>query len=102
MGRIYNGWTTDGTGGTGWAQMTALANTGLSTKVWGIKNNIVTSDRGLISPSFAIPANAQNAFVSFDTYHHFEDNGPGSCWDNGTLQVKAGAGAFNYVDRSRL
>ncbi len=97
-----NGWTTDGTGGTAWAQMAAPANTGLSTKVWGVKNNTVTSDRGLISPVFTIPAASQAAFVSFDTYHRFEDNGPGSCWDNGTMQIKAGTGAFSYLDGSRL
>jgi hypothetical protein len=96
------GWTTDGTGGSAWTRMTAPSGAGLTGTVWGVPNNAVTSDRGLISPSVAIPAGAKATILSFDTFHHFEDNGPGSCWDNGTLQLKAGSGAFTYLDGSRL
>ena len=45
------GWTTDGTGGSAWARTTALSGTGLTGTAWGIPNNTVTSDRGLISPA---------------------------------------------------
>ncbi|MGB3047351.1 MAG: hypothetical protein WBB61_05090, partial [Dokdonella sp.] len=97
------GWTTDGSGGTaGWTQQTAPAGTGLSTTVYGIPNNATTSDRGLISPSVAIPAGAQAAFLTFDTYHSFEIDGPTGCWDNATLGIKVGAGAFTYLDNSSL
>src|SRR5690606_17816557 len=40
--------------------------------------------------------------LSFDTFHKFEDNGPGSCWDNGSMEIKTGTGAFTYLDGSRL
>ena len=50
----------------------------------------------------AIPVGAKATILSFDTYHHFEDNGPASCWDNGTLQLKGGSGSFAYLDGSRL
>ena len=96
------GWTTDGSGSTAWTRMTPPSGTGLTGTVWGIPNNTTTSDRGLISPAVAIPVGAQATILSFDTYHHFEDNGPGSCWDNGTLQLKGGSGGFAYVDGSRL
>lgn len=97
------GWSTDGSGGaTDWTQQTATLGTGMSTTVFGIPNNPTTSDRGLISPSIAIPGGAQAAFLTFDTYHSFETNGPTGCWDNGTIDVKAGVGAFTYVENSRL
>ncbi|WP_300615116.1 hypothetical protein [Dokdonella sp.] len=97
-----NGWTTDGTGSTGWSQRAAPAGTGLTGTVWGIANNATTSDRGLISPAVAIPSGVQATILSFDTFHKFEDNGPGSCWDNGSMEIKAGTGAFTYLDGSRL
>ena len=96
------GWTTDGTGATNWTQQTPNAGTGMSTTVFGIPNNLTTSDRGLISPVVSIPAGAQAAFLTFDTYHSFEIDGPTGCWDNGTLGIKVGAGAFTYVDNSSL
>ena len=97
-----NGWTTDGTGATGWTQMNAPAGTGLTGTVWGVPNNATTADRGLISPAIAIPTTSQAAILSFDTFHKFEDNGPGSCWDNGSMEIKGSSGAFNYLDGSRL
>ena len=44
----------------------------------------------------------QALMLSFDTYHHFEDNGPDSCWDNGTMEIMGSSGAFSYIDGSRL
>ena len=83
-----NGWTTDGTGGTAWTQAAALAGTGMTTTVWRVPNNTVTSDRGLISPSFAIPPGVTAAFVSFDAHYSFEtDTAPG-CWDGGAIEAK--------------
>lgn len=97
-----NGWTTDGTGGTAWAQMAAPAGIGLSSTVWGIPNNATTSDRGLISPAVALPSGASALILSYDTYHSFEVADATSCWDNGTLQIEGTSGAFSYVDGSRL
>lgn len=97
------GWAIDGSGGTiGWTQQTAPAGTGMSTTVFGIPNNATTGDRRLISPSIAIPGGAQAAFLSFDTYHSFETNGPTGCWDNATIDIKTGAGPFTYVENSSL
>ncbi|SFN40052.1 hypothetical protein SAMN05216289_1198 [Dokdonella immobilis] len=97
-----NGWTTAGTGASNWGQVTAPANTGLSTTVWGIINNETTSDRGLISPTINIPGSAAEVYLTYETYHSFETDGPTGCWDNGTIDIKAGAGAFTYVENSRL
>lgn len=97
-----NGWTLTGTGGTAWAQKPATTGTGLTGTVWSVQNNTVTSDRGLVSPAVNVPANAQATFLSYDTYHRFEDNGPGSCWDNATLDATVDGGAFNYLDGTRM
>ncbi|MEZ5460774.1 hypothetical protein [Dokdonella sp.] len=97
-----NGWTTVGTGATNWSQLAAPAGSGLTTTVWGIPNNATTSDRGLVSPSIAIPANSQATFLIYDTWHNFEDDGPTGCYDNATLDVKVGAGAFTYVQGNSL
>ncbi|NCT67452.1 MAG: hypothetical protein GXC76_07395 [Rhodanobacteraceae bacterium] len=96
------GWTTNGSGGTNWSRMTPPSGTGLTGTAWGIPNNSVTSDRGLISPTITIPGGVAATILSFDTFHKFEDNGPGSCWDNGSMEIKAGTGAFSYLDGSRL
>ncbi len=98
-----NGWTIDGSGGTaGWTQQTPPVATGLTTTVWGIPNNSTTSDRGLVSPVIAMPTGVAATILSFDTYHSFETDGPQGCWDNGTMESKAGLGAFTYIDDSRL
>ena len=96
-----NGWTTDGSGAAAWAQITPPVATGLTTTVWGVVNNATTSDRGLVSPSVVLPTGVAATILSFDTYHSFETDGAG-CWDNGTVQAKVGAGAFSYIDNSRL
>lgn len=97
-----NGWTTVGSGATNWTQQAAPAGSGLSTTVWGIPNNSTTSDRGLVSPVIAIPANSQATFLIYDTWHNFEIDGPNGCYDNATLDIKVGAGAFTYVEGSSL
>lgn len=97
-----NGWTTVGTGATAWTKQTPLATTGLTTQGWGIPNNELTSDRGLVTPSIVIPGTAQEIFMTYQTYHSFEDDGPTGCWDNGTLDIKVGAGAFTYLQNSRM
>jgi len=97
-----NGWTTVGTGATNWSQQAAPSGSGLSTTVWGIPNNATTSDRGLVSPSIAIPANSQATFLIYDTWHNFEIDGPNGCYDNASLDIKVGAGAFTYVQNSSL
>lgn len=99
------GWTIDGSGDAGtavWTQQPAPAGTGLGTVVFGITNNALTSDRRLISPAVAIPANAQAVFLTYDTYHSFETDGPTGCWDNGTIDIRSGAGPFVYVENSSL
>ncbi|TAH40926.1 MAG: hypothetical protein EYC71_12705 [Gammaproteobacteria bacterium] len=98
-----NGWTVGGSGGSaGWTQQAAPAGTGLTTTVWGIPNNATTSDRNVASPTITIPAAAVTSFLKFDTYHSFEIDGPTGCWDNGTLDIKVGAGAFTYIENSRM
>lgn len=98
-----NGWTTDGTGGTGWAQLPAAAGTGLAGTVWSVPDNIVTSDRGLISPAIIVPATATaGVILSYDAYHSFETDPPAGCWDASSLEVKFGAGAFTYLDEGRM
>jgi hypothetical protein len=97
-----NGWSTDGTGAATWTKQTPATTTGLTTQGWGIPNNATTSDRGLITPVIAIPGTAAEIFMTYQTYHSFEIDGPTGCWDNGTLDIKVGAGAFDYIQSSRL
>lgn len=97
-----NGWTLDGSGGTAWTQAAAVAGTGLSTTVWRVPNNTVTSDRGLISPAITIPPAATAVILSYDVFHKFEDDGPAGCWDAASMELKLGAGAFTYLPESRL
>lgn len=98
-----NGWTTDGSGGTQWSQQTPPAATNMTTTAWGIPNNSVTGDRGLISPAITIPANAAAVFLKYDGFHNFEDDGPTGCWDNATLQIKAGVAAgFTTLTGERM
>lgn len=98
-----NGWTTIGTGGTAWAQQAAVAGTNLSTTVWRVPNNTVTSDRGLVSPSIVIPVGATDVTLAYDTHHQFEDDGPTGCWDAGTLDVSTDNGTtWTYLPDSRM
>ena len=95
-----NGWTTDGTGGTAWTQQAAVAGTGMSTTVWRVPNNSVTSDRGLISPSIVIPTSGSGvvaAFLSFDAHYSFETGDPApGCWDGAALEART-SGVFEYL-----
>ena len=50
-----NGWTTSGTGATGFTQGPPPAGTGMSTTVWQVPDNDTTSDQMLDTPSIAIP-----------------------------------------------
>jgi hypothetical protein len=98
-----NGWTTSGTGGTAWSRQTALAGTGMSTMVWRVPNNTVTSDRSLTSPPVVIPAAATSLTLSYDTHHNFEIDGPGGCWDAGALEISVDAGVtWTYMPDSRM
>jgi hypothetical protein len=98
-----NGWTTSGTGGTAWSRQTALAGTGMSTMVWRVPNNTVTSDRSLTSPAIVIPAAATSLTLSYDTHHNFEIDGPGGCWDAGALEISVDGGTtFTYMPDSRM
>jgi len=97
-----NGWTTDGSGGTGWSQVAAPAGTGLTGTVWRVPNNSVTSDRGLISPTINVPGSATAVILSYDVFHNFEIDGPNGCWDGSLIEVKYGAGAFTQLPDNRL
>ncbi|QBB71904.1 hypothetical protein ELE36_16915 [Pseudolysobacter antarcticus] len=106
-----DGWTRDGSGGTGtnsnWT-LTATPNSGTGfgtgSYAYYIKNNTVTSDRGLISPAIVIPSTGvQAVLLSYDVYHAMEDNGPGSCYDGLYLQAKASpATVFGYLGPERM
>ena len=48
------------------------------------------------------PAAAQATLLIYDTWHNFETDGPTGCYDNATLDIKVGAGAFTYVEGSSL
>ncbi len=83
-----NGWLPVGTGPNPWAQQAAPAGVGLSTTVWRVPNNALTSDQGLISPNIVVPANAQAVILSFDAYHSFEVDAPPGCWDGAAVEAK--------------
>ncbi len=91
-----NGWVPVGTGPNPWAQQAAPAGTGLSTTVWRVPNNALTSDQTLTSPNVVIPANAQAVILSFDAYHSFEIDAPPGCWDGAALEAKP-VGAVDWV-----
>ncbi len=83
-----NGWVPVGTGPNPWAQQAAPTGVGLSTTVWRVPNNALTSDQGLISPNVVIPANAQAVILSFDAYHSFEIDADPGCWDGAAVEAK--------------
>jgi hypothetical protein len=93
-----NGWTVGGSGGTAWAQGTPPAGTGMSTTVWQVPNNTVTSDQTLDSPAIALPSTAASVILSFDAYHKSEDNGPGACWDLSSMEYSTDGTTFSYLD----
>jgi len=98
-----NGWTAAGTGGSAWTRVTAVAGTRLSTMVWRVPNNTVTSDRTLASPSITIPPAATDVTLSYDTHHSFELDGATGCWDAGSLEVSTDNGAtWNPLGDTRM
>ncbi len=98
-----NGWTTSGTGGTTWTRVTAPAGTRMSTMVWRVANNTVTSDRGLISPAIVIPPTAAEVTLTYDTYHSFEVDGATGCWDAGSLEASTDNGStWNPLSDTRM
>ncbi|MEO6064864.1 MAG: hypothetical protein ABIP49_03650, partial [Lysobacterales bacterium] len=88
--RGTNGWLVETIGPVPWALQSAPSGIGLSTKIWRVPNNALTSDQGLVSPELAIPANAQGVILSFDAYHSFElgSIAPG-CWDGAALEARS-------------
>lgn len=98
-----NGWTVAGSGGTGWTQGAATGGTGLTTTVWRVVDNTVTSDQTLTSPNVVIPPGAQAVILSFDAYHSFETDGPNGCWDGAALEAKLLADpAFTHLGANRM
>jgi hypothetical protein len=97
-----NGWTTSGSGGTAWAQGAAPSGTGMSTTVWQVPDNTVSSDRSLTSPSIVIPAGVAGVILSFDDYHNSEQNGPDACWDTSSMEASTDGTTFNYLDTTHL
>ena len=96
-------WTLSGTGGTAWAQQAAVAGTNLTTTVWRVPNNAVTSDRSLISPTIVIPVGATDLSLAYDTHHSFETDGATGCWDGGTLEASTDGGTnWIYLADSRM
>ncbi len=93
-----NGWVTSGSGGTGFTQGAAPSGTGMSTTVWQVPDNTVTSDQMLDTPSLALPATAVSVILSFDAYHNSEQNGPGACWDLSSMEYSTDGTTFNYLD----
>lgn len=98
-----NGWVAGGTGATGWSQQTPSVSTGLTTTVWGIPNNAVTSDRHLLSPPIAVPSGAEAVILSYDVWHRFETDGPTGCWDGASLEASTDAGdSFDVLSGERM
>jgi len=97
-----NGWVAGGSGSTGWAQAAPPAGTGMSTIVWKVPDNAVSSDRTLTTPVIAIPAGAAAVFASYDAYHKGENNGPGACWDQGVLEASNNGTSFGYLDATHM
>ena len=94
--------TTSGTGGTVWTRGAAVSGTGLTTNVFRIPNNVVTSDQSLTSQAITIPDAASSVILSYDVFHSFESDPPSGCWDGASLEMKLGAGTFDPVLDSRM
>ncbi|MEP7041775.1 MAG: hypothetical protein ABI843_01860 [Dokdonella sp.] len=97
-----NGWVAAGSGSTGWTQGTAPGGTGMSTTVWKVPDNTVSSDRTLTTPVIAIPVGAAAVFASYDGYHKSEQNGPGACWDASVLEASNNGTTFAYLDATHM
>jgi hypothetical protein len=97
-----NGWVAAGSGSTGWTQSTPPSGTGMSTNVWKVPDNNVSSDRILTTPVIAIPSGAAAVFASYDAYHKGEQNGPGACWDEAVLEASNDGTTFAYLDATHM
>ena len=97
-----NGWVNAGSGGTGWTQGTPPAGTGMSTTVWKVPDNTVSSDRSLTSPVVTIPSGVAAVLVSYDGYHNSEQNPPGACWDTSSMEASTDGTNFNYLDATHM
>lgn len=96
-------WTAGGTGPLPWMQQTAPAGIGLSTTIWRVPNNPLTSDQTLISPNITLPAGAEAVILSFDAYHSFETNPPSGCWDGAAVEAKPTADMdWQYLGAERI
>jgi hypothetical protein len=94
-----NGWLTSGSGGTGFTQGAAPSGTGMSTTVWQVPDNTVSSDQMLDTPALALPASAVSVILAFDAYHKAEQNGPGACWDLSSMEYSTDSGStYTYLD----
>jgi len=97
-----NGWIAAGTGSTGWTQGTPPSGTGMSTTVWKVPDNNVSSDRILTTPAIVIPGGAAAVFASYDGYHKGEQNGPGACFDEAVLEASSDGTTFAYLDATHM
>ncbi|HEY0229926.1 MAG TPA: hypothetical protein VGC55_01625, partial [Dokdonella sp.] len=97
-----NGWVAAGSGSTGWTQGTPPSGTGMSTTVWKVPDNSVSSDRILTTPVILIPSGAAAVFASYDGYHKGEQNGPGACWDAAVLEASSDGTTFAYLDATHM
>ncbi len=98
-----NGWTPGGTGPLPWVQQTAPVGIGLSTMVWRVPNNALTSDQTLVSPNIVLPSGAPTVILSFDAYHSFETDPPNGCWDGAAVEAKTTAAAdWSYLGANRI
>jgi hypothetical protein len=98
-----NGWTTGGSGATGWTQGAPPAGIGFSGTVWKIPDNGTPSDRSLTSPTIEIPAGVASVILSYDGFHNFEDGGANACYDNSSMALSSDSGAtFGYLGPERM
>ena len=97
-----NGWTASGTGGTGWTQGAPPSGTGMSTTVWQVPDNTVSSDRSLTTPVIAVPGSAQSVILSYDAYHKSEQDPPTGCWDTSSIETSTDGTTYTYLDASHM
>ena len=95
-----NGWTTNApVGPSNWVQAAAPGGIGMSTTVWFATNppnpgSNNSSDQRLVSPAIALPStNVVSTFLSYDTFHNFEQDPPSGCWDAGQLEISTDGGS---------
>jgi len=97
-----NGWTEGGTGGTGWTQGTPPSGTGMSTNVWKVPDNTVSSDQTLDTPVITVPSGVAGVILSYDAYHKSEQDPPTGCWDTSSIETSTDGTNFTYLDASHM